>query len=1373
MGKYFQRYCLLVILFLRWGGIAFSQSMDYQFVRYSAENGLSHNQVNCFLKDRQGFVWVGTVDGLNRFDGYSFKVFKHDPADTTTLQDHRINELFEDPLGHIWIHTPKGYDIYDPATERIDHNANKAAATLGLQDADFNRIIRTSKGDYWVSHNRMGLLKYISQQKRLIQVKLNVGSGRVISDFNEDQTGDLWVVYNDGFLVKVDGASNKITTKTDLLSNLHGTPSLNYRVYVDPDNEPWVYQVKAAMGIYYFDLKNNKLEAANTTSNHFRLNNNLVSAVITGADGKIWMGTDHGGINLVDKKKGTVSFLKYNPNDPKSISQNSVMALYKDASGMIWAGTFKRGFCNYHKSIYKFSLIRHLPSTPSSLPFDDVTVFTEDRKGNVWVGTNGGGLIYYDRINRSFKQYQNIPGDSRSLSNNVIVSMFLDHKGVLWLGTYFGGLNSFDGKSFKRYLHNAADSTSLVDDRVWEIFEDSQKRLWVGTLGDGLDLFDRERIVFKHFRRKAPNSINSDYISSMMEDKEGNIWIGTAEGIDILDHVSGKFIHYSHDPKNKNSLSSDAVTAINQDKLGNIWVGTSEGLNLFNPQTKSFKLYDTRDGLPDNSILTVVADNQNDLWMGTPKGLVNLHITKRRGTAPEAFVIQTYNEIDGLQGRGFNENAGLKMRSGELIFGGPNGFTIFDPKSLDHELLLAKVSLTDFQIFNKSVKPGESLKGATVLATSISQTDKIKLKHSQNVFSIEFAALNFLHPDKNHYLYTLEGFNDQWFEADNATRKVTYTNLDPGEYTFKVKIRQGDQFSPERILKIVILPPFWKTPWAYFLYALAIIGTLMMARWILLERERMNFRLEQERREAQQLHELDLMKIKFFTNVSHEFRTPLTLMLTPLEGLMNHLKSDHSVSNQLSLVHRNARRLLNLVTQLLDFKKMEVEETEYSPEKGDIVPFIREITNTFSDLSERKRITLSFMSPVDSQYVLFDPEKMSRIMYNLLSNAFKFTSENGRVSVELSILGASPDRQLQIDVKDSGIGIPTEDVNKVFDRFFQHQLPKNLVNQGSGIGLAITREFVKLHGGSIDVESTEGKGSVFSIKLPLSEKDLQPDSTETVKEVYPVLAEPDVEGKAQESKTKASILLVEDNDEFRSYMNEILSQDYQVFEAPNGRIGLEMTLDMVPDLIVSDVMMPEMDGMELCREVKTDPRISHIPVILLTARAEEEQQLQGYQTGADAYVTKPFRMDILQVRIKNLIIRRELVQKEFQKHIKVEPSPIEVQSLDEQFIQKAVKTVEEQMSNPEFTVEELSSAMAMSRVYLYKKLLSLTGKTPVEFIRIIRMRRAADLLDKSQITIAEIAYQVGFNNPKYFAKLFKEEYEVLPTEFRKRSVIDE
>ncbi|MBP6829068.1 MAG: response regulator, partial [Saprospiraceae bacterium] len=737
------------------------------------------------------------------------------------------------------------------------------------------------------------------------------------------------------------------------------------------------------------------------------------------------------------------------------------------------------------------------------------------------------------------------------------------------------------------------------------------------------------------------------------------------------------------------------------------------------------------------------------------------------------IAVRNYNELDGLQSREFNEKAACKTRQGELVFGGANGFNIFSPENIDRNPGVTKVLLTDFQISDHSLRPGEPVSDRVVLERSMTETCALTLEHGQNVFSLGFAALNFFHPEKNVYQYTLEGFNQGWYTADNKTRKVTYTNLDPGNYVFRVRVAdETGAWVESKGLKICVQPPFWRSTLAYVVYFLLIAGALFLARWIMLDRERMNFRIEQERLEAQRTHELDLLKIKFLTNISHEFRTPLSLIMTPIERLM-HAAKEPGERVQLALVFRNAKRLLNQVNQLLDFKKLEVAEARFVPAQSDLVSFIREISHSFSEMSGQKHIDLSFNSRIDSLQMIFDQEKMSRVMYNLLSNAFKFTPEHGRVSVTLErppVAGSS--EYAEIRVSDTGIGIPRAAQRKIFDRFYQHTLPDSVVHQGSGIGLSITREFVKLHEGTIRVESEEHKGSTFIIRLPVRRN---PDSEE-VQEMPGEAVAGETAASVAEKKTAAregekkySILIVEDDADFRAYLKNTLREQYEMLEAPDGKSAWNIVLEQTPDLVVSDVMMPVMDGIELCRRIKADRRISHIPVILLTARTAEEQQLLGYETGADAYITKPFQFDILSVRIHNLIRQKEQLRRKMQRFVDVEPSEIKIDSLDEQLVRKAIDLVEQNIANADFSVEELSHALAMSRVYLYKKLLALTGKTPIEFIRVMRLKRAAQLLEKSQLTVAEVAYKVGFNNPKYFAKYFKEEYGMLPTAYQKKT----
>jgi signal transduction histidine kinase/DNA-binding response OmpR family regulator len=679
------------------------------------------------------------------------------------------------------------------------------------------------------------------------------------------------------------------------------------------------------------------------------------------------------------------------------------------------------------------------------------------------------------------------------------------------------------------------------------------------------------------------------------------------------------------------------------------------------------------------------------------------------------------------------------------------------------------VVLTDLCVFDKSPQPGEVINNRVLLKTAISDIKEITLKYHENIFSLEFAALNYSNPEKNQYAYKLEGFNNDWLTTDGTHRTVTYTNLDPGKYIFRVKASNGDGVWNEKgtALLVTILPPFWKTIPAFIIYALLVAAILFAARRLTIQRAHMRFQLAQQKKEAERVHELDLLKLKFFTNVSHEFRTPLSLIMAPVEKMLKHTNEPEQ-KKQYQLIYRNARRLLALVNQLLDFRKLEMRELRLYPSLGDIVSFVKEISYSFTDMAGAKHITFHFATAIPSLQISFDPDKLERILFNLLSNAFKFTPEHGSIQVMLAMQPGDGDNQnmqyVAIEVKDSGIGIPPEDQDKIFERFFQHDVPGSILNQGSGIGLAISKEFVRLHQGIISVASEPGKGTCFTVLLPVNVPIPEPaigGSEELLEE--PIEEQPGQPGKA--GRKKPVILIVDDNEDIRFYLKDNLRRNYTVYEAVNGAEGWEKTKQHQPDLVITDVMMPVMDGMELCRSIKNDKHTSHIPVILLTARSAAEPKLEAFQVGANDYVTKPFSFEMLQSRIKNLLAQQEAMRKLFQKQVEVNPSEISITSVDEQFIRQSIETVEINISNPDFSVEDLSRALHMSRVALYRKLLALTGKSPLDFIKTIRLKRAAQLLEKSQFTISEIAYEVGFNNPKYFARTFRKEFGILPSEY--------
>jgi len=1379
---------LFALAYLFNGINIFGQSGNFNFTHLDINNGLSHNQVNCIFKDSRGFMWFGTMSGLNRFDGYTFKIYRHDPDDSSSINDNYINAIAEDHLGRLWINTRTALSIYDPATESFSDDIGTYLAGLGLSAGNVSDLYRDNRGMIWLTLTNAGMLGFDPVSRSV--KKLNhepVDSGSIVSNdissFIQDRHGDYWLITHNGILQRIDGNTLKLDYKDFRIYREKGEHWLEYQLFADRDNDLWIYASSYSSGTYLLNTESGTLQLISKESGRFRLNNNTIKGIVQGDNGLIWIGTDHGGINLIDKKDLSVRYLVSNPYDDRSLSQNSITSLFRDDAGIIWAGTFKKGINYYHPDIIRFGLIKHQSLNPSNLGYDDVNTFCEDDRGNLWIGTNGGGLIYYDKSAGTFAHYRHDPSDPGSLSNDVIISLFIDSGKKLWIGTFYGGLDYYDGKRFHHFRHDSFNPASLADDRVWVMYEDAENRFWIGTLGGGLDLLDRATGRFRHYKSSDANSVFSDFIVSIIEDKEQNLWIGTAVGISILDKQSGIFRHLIRVPGDTGSLSNNNVIALLCDNRGWMWIGTREGLNLYNPQKSSFTKISRSNGLAGNTILSMLEDEEGNLWLATSHGLSNIIISPWSTPDSLTYRIMNYDEPDGLQGKEFNERAACRTRDGELLFGGAKGFNIFRPRDININKRKPGIVFTGLEIYNTPVKVNEKINGRILLKKSISGNDEIVLKYNENMFSIQFSALDYFQPLKNKYKYKLEGFNDSWMESDATLRKATYTNLDPGGYVFRVIAANNDGTWNETgaSINITIRPPFWKTKFAFMFYFITVSLLLFLLRFVVLERERMNFRAQQEKQEADRRHEIDMLKIKFITNISHEFRTPLSLIITPLEKILKNAEKIE-LKNQLLFVYRNAKRLLNLVNQLLDFRRMEYQQLRLYPALGDMVNFAREITYSFSDLAEKKSIALEFESGTENLPTLFDHDKVEKIIFNLLSNAFKFTPEKGKITVSLSrqsntaIAGGNGDpvtAWVQLSVKDTGIGIPKEKQEKVFEQFVQDENSQMQINQGTGIGLSLVSEFVKLHKGKIRLESEVGKGSCFTVLLPILTEsgwvELHPVSAP---QITPIPDQADENVQSQQYKDKPTILIIEDNDDFLFYLKDNLKARYTILEAPEGISGLKIAREKTPDLIVSDIMMPGMDGIELCRLVKNDKHTSHIPVILLTARTSETQRLEGFDTGADEYITKPFSFELLESRIKNLIHQRELVRKSFQKKFELTPSEIQVTSLDEKLIRKAMSIVEKNLANPDFSVDQLAREVGMSRVHLYKKLTSLTGKSPIEFIRIIRLRRAASLLEKSQLSVAEIAYQVGFNNPKYFTRYFKEEYKILPSEYSSRNKIN-
>ncbi len=1352
---------LNIIIFLLIFQMAVLANKQYSFLQVNNTIGLVNNQVTCIYKDSRGFIWIGTAAGLSRYDGSSFVNYKHDSTDSTSIVDNYIVKIQEDLKGNLWIETRSNIVVFDIKKERF-YQSIESYLKIPSGELNIENVASDEANNIWIKqYNHYYYQKYDSVSHTLKDVFKHQrnNSYKVVSFINANN--QYYCLFSNGLLECYDGDNYQLNFSNDFLADKMGVDSLNVDIYVDSENDVWFYGNNE--GIYHYQAKDEHWNHYNVNSEKIRLTSNIIKEIIQDDKGLIWVGTDHGGIDIINKFSGEVKKLYHQPDNNKSLAQNSITALYRDNNNIIWIGTYKKGVSYYHESIHKFEHYKHWLSDPNSLPYSDVNCFTEDKKGNLWIGTNGGGLIYFDRKNNKYTSYLYDKNNPYSLSNNVVVSLFIDGNNQLWVGTFTGGLNRFDGKRFHRYQMDSAEG--LTSNNIWTINEDDSHRLWIGTLGGGIITYNRKKDAFEKLLNKGNINLPTAFISQIFKLSDGNMCIATANGVAFYNVKEQRYKY--HPTNNRNQpypISSKAINAVFEDSRGLLWIATREGLILLDPESNYLKNFTEEDGLPEDIINCIQEDEFQAIWISKSTGLSQIVVSKNTHGGDYDFTVYDFTEEDGLQEKEFNPIASYKTSNNELIFGGPNGFNLFEPKNIKYNKVLPKVVFTDFQVYNQSISPDSELKNTRLLDKTISSTDHIEIRYSMNVFTIDFTALDFFIPNKIRYKFKLEGFNNDWVLLNDKHHSVTYTNLNAGDYKFKVKASNNDGIWNEdyATLKIKVLPPFYATPWAYIIYFVIVLLVIIYLRYSMLKRERLKFAIEQDMLQTKRNREMDEMKLRFLTNVSHEFRTPLTLILTPLDKLLKRVQTIED-KKLLEVIDRNAKQLLELVNQLLDFRKLELHGMRYNPSYGNIVFFLYDVIENFREAYDKKNIKLEFSHATDQFMFKYDKEKLQKVLMNLLSNALKFTPEGGNVSVMLEI--TDDEERVNIVVRDSGIGIKKEDMDKIFVRFFQSEDNKKLGLSGSGIGLNLAREMVQLHNGTINVESDEGKGATFTVSLPVEkapiEEVIESSAQQSVSEV-----EEDIHTDIEENG-HSSILLVEDNVDFRFFMKETLHDMFTVYEAPDGKVGYEMVHKHVPDLIISDVMMPNMDGLELCQMLRKDIRTSHIPIILLTARTADEDKIKGLENGADDYITKPFNMDLLLLRIDKLLKKRSKMQKQFQKTVDISPSEVQITSMDEKLIKKAVSVVEKNISESSFSVEDLSKELGMSRVYLYKKLMSITGKSPIEFIRIIRLKRGAQLLEKSQMNIAEVAYEVGFNSPRYFSKYFKEEYGMLPTAYIK------
>ncbi|MEO6548072.1 MAG: two-component regulator propeller domain-containing protein [Ferruginibacter sp.] len=1352
--------------------VAYTQE-HINFTYINSNDGLSSNTINKIIKDKLGLMWFATDDGLNKFDGTKFTIYRNKPSDTNSLRSNEITSLHEDQAGSLWIGTSGGsLSRYNRVLDNFTNYKaeNKPSA---IRNNVVLSLCSDSQGKIWVGNfSGISILEPATGVIQDFNVNGNEVFGKTTLTLFRDSKNKMWIGTNEGLFV-YDFATAKIrqiTIDPNDINSLNG--NIVKSIAEDQQGTIWL-GTKNGLNSLKPNFKNFS-NYSYSLARHNSIGNVEVNAISLDNDGDLWIGTSNG-LSILNSVSGAINQLSYNKRNTQGLTSRSVRAVYAAEEGIFWIGTFRGGINKYDQNLSLFNLVQSNPFDEKALPAPIVTSFAEAGNNQIYVGTEFGGLALFDQATHTFKRLT-----IRSRRNNnelIVLSLHQTANQKLLIGTFGEGLFIMDTKSGSyRQLLAGNTGRNINSDEIFSIMEDKSGNFWLGTNGKGITVLNSKLEVTRRYLPKPEFSTDfqlpiNGYIRDILQDRQGNFWIAThGGGIAMLNAGLSQFRIYN----NANSkLPTDKIQSLLEDRRGNIWVGSfGGGLGLFNPASQQFVTYTEQEGLLNNTVYKIVEDVNGKLWMATNQGLNCFD--------PQKNQFNSFNYHNGIQRNTFVHGAGLSASNGMLYFGGLDGFNYFNPDYLKRNIHVPKILFTDLKISNQSVAP--SANGQ--IKENISITKEINLDYKQN-FALSFVGLNYTAPEQNEYAYKLEGFENEWNFVGNVN-SASYTNLDPGEYTFRVRARNNDGVwnNEGRAIKIKVHPPFWRTTYAYILYVLTIAGLMLFSRYKSLQRVKRKFQsrqekmqVEAERREVERIRELDQQKIKFLTNLSHEFRTPISLIMGPIDSLMHHENGENEQSfGHLNIIKRNARRLLNLVNQLLDFRKMEENEVRLNPTRGEFISFARDVTDSFKDLAERKKIKLVFENHIHSLNTSFDHDKMERILFNLLSNSFKFTLEGGRISVLIQKDLLQSDAKIcwiKILVTDTGIGIPVENHQKIFENFYQALTSTEILNQGTGIGLAITKEFVKMQGGSIDVESEQGKGTCFIVQLPF-ELVAQPvisapsatrdDATEKTILTAILPAEEQLEITV-DYENEPSILLVEDNDDYRYYLKDSLGTHYRVLEASNGKEGWQKALAMHPQLIVSDISMPFMDGIDLCKKIKSDKRTNHIPVILLTALTGENDQLRGLEIGANDYITKPFNVEVLNAKVRNLLTLNNSFKSTYSRQIKVLATEVAIESGDEKLLSDIMIYLEENLTDTQLSVEGLSRHIGMSRSSLYKKLLELTGQTPVEFIRSVKLDKAATLLEKSDMNIAQIAYSVGFATPNYFAKSFKLKFGMLPSDY--------
>jgi len=1376
----------------------FAQTEHYKFRHLTTEDGLPSNYTWSVMQDSRGFMWFSTRAGLCRYDGYNVKVFQYDPDDSTTISELYVKStITEDSNGFIWVGSLNGLNKFDPITETFTRYYRNPDDPHSISSNWMRYTYLDSQGVVWIGTDGNGLNRYnvITDNFDYFLPSPDFSLSSGIRSIFEDSSGILWIGTGNG-LYQFDRQTGEfiliklVKKKGERIANRFTT------ITEDNDGNIWY----CADRIYKYNKSTKKfspLTAFSVESTGIS-NPTYMNIMLERQNNKQILWIARNGLYKYDLLSEKLTTVLNDPSDWENFVGHGPRDFYIDPTGLMWIATVSGITVLDPRS----SQIKSHPDVAEKFQFDAAS-FLKDSQKHFWIG-GYNGVIHYDENMRLIHWYKQIKGKKNSF-NGAVKKILEDSENNIWIICQKDGVYKLD-QEMNEFLwcKLLKNGTEFKLNNFNDIYEDAQGTLWVGT--DGLYKRVKNSPEPTTFYLDTSNRRTSNNTHThIQEDHSGNLWLSSIAGAVLRqpqsDRGTDKFIEYTHDPSDPTSLSNSHIWTVYVDDLGEVWIGTNHGLNRYIPEKDCFErfLMDTNPGI--SFIYDISRDKNGYLWMITENGLIGFdpsNEVKSSNTKDQIKQYLPFNKI--LRTKLYKDTEGIIYVGSDL--GTRNGYFSFHPDNITKNSNIPPIVITSFAVRNKTVE----------LDTAITLKQNLTLSYNENYLSFEFAALDYTKSDQNQYAYRLDGLDEDWIYSGNR-RFANYTTVPPGNYIFRVKGSNSDGFWNEQgtSISITILPPPWRTWWAYSLYVLFIISLIVFILRFYLRRQRLLHKLEVEQIQTEKLEELDKLKSRFFENISHEFRTPLTLILGPIEKLRLYLKDKEPTEN-LNMMQRNAVRLQNLINQLLNLSRLESGKMKLQASQVNIVDLVNGYVQSFESLAKQKKINLTFKSNEKNINLFVDKDKIEKILYNLLSNAFKFTGEEGKIEVIVTPLNPLPkqvrDRLLrgetyrtlvsnqpcvEIKISDTGRGIPPDKLDHIFDRFYQVDDSYTKDQEGTGIGLALTKELVKLHHGEIKVEShpdsyRDEKGTTFTVYLPGGKEHLNSD--EIVEEIIPEkssedksdvlteleqLAEKEV-SKQKSDNSKPILLLVEDNSDLRIYIKDSLDKFYNVIEAVDGEKGFEEGIKHIPDLILSDVMMPKMDGFDLCQKLKTDERTSHIPVVLLTARASKESKIEGLETGADDYISKPFDPVELNVRIKNLIKQRQKLRKKFAFEFQKENKSSELKSIasglssmDNKFLQKAMDIVYLHLSDTDFNVVKFGEKMAMSRQQMHRKFRALVNQSATEFIRIIRLKKAAELLSQKSGTVSEIAFDVGFNTLSYFTKSFQEHFGITPSEYTDKS----